>query len=408
MSSQAPILQGLRIVEASAFVAAPLGGMTLAQLGADVIRIDPPGGGLDYQRWPVTASNKSLFWSGLNKGKRSVVIDLAKPEGRELAMALICAPGEDAGLLLTNFPARGFLAFDSLRAQRADLIQLTITGDRHGGSAVDYTINPRMGLPYLTGEGAAGAAVNHLLPAWDLITGNMAATGLLAAERHRRISGQGQHIQLSLEDVALAVMGHLGFIAEAQLGSSRERAGNYLYGAFGRDFLTADGVRIMIVGLTPKQWQGLCIATGLQQAMQALGAQLALDLNAQGPRFEAREAIAALIAPWVAQRGLRAVAEAFDAHGVCWGKYQTVAQLVQSDVACSTANPMFSQLEQPEIGTYLAPGLPLVFSAFERQGPKPAPRLGEHTEQVLVELLGISTAQFGLWVSKGIVGLAPA
>jgi 2-methylfumaryl-CoA isomerase len=407
MSSQAPILQGLRIVEASAFVAAPLGGMTLAQLGADVIRIDPPGGGLDYQRWPVTASNKSLFWSGLNKGKRSVVIDLAKPEGRELAMALICAPGQDAGLLLTNFPARGFLAFDSLRAQRADLIQLTITGDRHGGSAVDYTINPRMGLPYLTGEGTAGAAVNHLLPAWDLISGNMAATGLLAAERHRRISGQGQHIQLALEDVALAVMGHLGFIAEAQLGSSRERAGNYLYGAFGRDFVTADGVRIMIVGLTPKQWQGLCIATGLQQAMQALGAQLALDLNAQGHRFEAREAIAALIAPWVEQRGLRAVAEAFDAHGVCWGKYQTVAQLVQSDAACSTANPMFSQLEQPEIGSYLAPGLPLVFSAFERQGPKPAPRLGEHTEQVVLELLGVSTAQFGLLVGKGIVGLTP-
>ena len=75
--SQPPILAGLRLVEASAFVAAPLGGMTLAQLGADVIRIDALGGGLDYRRWPVTDDNVSLFWAGLNQGKRSVAIDLA-------------------------------------------------------------------------------------------------------------------------------------------------------------------------------------------------------------------------------------------------------------------------------------------------------------------------------------------
>ena len=76
------ILAGLRIVEASAFVAAPLGGMTLAQLGADVIRIDALGGGLDYRRWPVTDDNVSLFWCGLNKSKRSVAIDIASPQGR--------------------------------------------------------------------------------------------------------------------------------------------------------------------------------------------------------------------------------------------------------------------------------------------------------------------------------------
>ncbi len=79
-----PLLAGMRVVEASAFVAAPLGGMTLAQLGADVIRIDPPGGGLDHRRWPVTDDNVSLFWCGLNKGKRSVCIDLGHAEGREL------------------------------------------------------------------------------------------------------------------------------------------------------------------------------------------------------------------------------------------------------------------------------------------------------------------------------------
>ena len=401
------LLAGLRVVEASAFVAAPLGGMTLAQLGADVIRIDALGGGLDYRRWPVTDANVSLFWAGLNQGKRSVALDLGHAEGRELAMALITAPGPDAGLLLTNFPPRGFLDFEALRQRRPDLIQLTILGDRHGGSAVDYTVNPKLGLPFLTGSGAADAVVNHVLPAWDLITGHMAAVGLLAAERHRSRSGQGQQVTLALEDMALAVMGHLGFIAEAQHGRPRERIANDLFGAFGRDFLSADGQRLMVVGLTPKQWRGLCAATGLGPAMQALAAELGLDLGhdpgSEGDRFRARERIAALVGPWIAARSLAQVAEAFDAHGVCWGRYQTVAQLVQTDAACSPANPMFSSVDQPGIGPCLVPGLPLAFSALARQPARPAPRLGQHTEAVLAEVLGLPSAEIGRLVDRRVI-----
>jgi len=87
------LLEDLRIVELSAFVAAPLGGMTLAQLGAEVIRIDPIGGGIDFRRWPVAANGMSLYWAGLNKEKRSVALALDRPEGRELARAIITAPG---------------------------------------------------------------------------------------------------------------------------------------------------------------------------------------------------------------------------------------------------------------------------------------------------------------------------
>jgi 2-methylfumaryl-CoA isomerase len=106
--------------------------MTLAQMGAEVIRIDLPGGGLDYRRSPVTEENESLFWCGLNKGKRSVCIDFSTAEGRELAMAIITAPGEDAGMLLTNYAPRGWLSHEALRAGRPDLIQLTIQGKRDG------------------------------------------------------------------------------------------------------------------------------------------------------------------------------------------------------------------------------------------------------------------------------------
>ena len=100
------VLEGLRVIEGSAFVAAPLGGMTLAQLGADVIRFDQIGGGLDNTRWPLAENGQSLFWAGLNKGKRSIQLDLRTEEGRELVAALVTAPGDDAGLFLTNFPAR--------------------------------------------------------------------------------------------------------------------------------------------------------------------------------------------------------------------------------------------------------------------------------------------------------------
>lgn len=397
------VLKGLRIIEASAFVAAPLCGMTLAQFGADVIRIDPPGGGLDYRRWPVTPDETSLFWVGLNKAKRSVVIDFNQPEGRELATALICAPGDDAGMLLTNFPPRGFLSYEDLSARRPDLIQLTLSGDRHGASAVDYTINPRLGLPALTGPSDSNQPVNHVLPAWDIGTGYMAAMGIMAAERHRRATGLGQHVKLALEDVALSIIGHLGFIAEAEQGIARERVGNDLYGAFGRDFVCADGERVMIVGLTSKQWRSLCRATAIESAISELAIKMGLDLSQEGNRFRARAEIAALVAPWVAARTLEQVAQAFDQHGVCWSVYQTVQQLVQSDPACSPANPMFAYADQPGVGRSLVAGLPLDFSGMERVAPRPAPALGDQTAEVLSEVLGIDSAEFGRLLARGIV-----
>lgn len=397
------VLSGMRVVEAGAFVAAPLGGMTLAQLGADVIRIDTLGGGLDYRRWPVTKGNTSLFWMGLNKSKRSVALDLASPEGREIAMSLITAPGDEAGMLLTNFPPRGWLDYDKLRAKRSDLIQLTLQGDRHGGSAVDYTVNARLGLPAMTGPEDSAEPVNHVLPAWDLITGQMVAVGLLAAERHRTRTGEGQHIKLALQDVGLAVLAHLGFITEAQLGQPRQRHGNDLFGALGRDFKCAGGERVMVVGLTGKQWRAIVDATGLGLQFDAIASRLGLDLALEGNRFVARREIGQLLGEWIAARPLQEVAAAFDRQGVCWSRYQGIAEMVKSDVECSPANPMFASIEQPGVGPVLAPGIPLDFQGSGRLQPGPAPVLGQHTEQVLSQLLGIDAAHYGRLHDRGVV-----
>src|SRR5216684_1375687 len=116
------LLEDLRIVEFSAFVAAPLGGMTMAQLGAEVIRIDSIGGGIDFARWPVTKDGASLYWAGLNKAKRSVALALDKPEGRDIARAIATAPGQGGGIVLTNLPPLPGLDYAGLRAARDDVI----------------------------------------------------------------------------------------------------------------------------------------------------------------------------------------------------------------------------------------------------------------------------------------------
>lgn len=404
------VLDGMRVVEGSAYVAAPLGGMTLAQLGADVIRFDPIGGGLDRTRWPITADGESLFWAGLNKGKRSIQVDLKSPEGRELVCGLIGAPGPDAGLFLTNFPAQGWLAYDALAARRADTIMVNITGNPDDSSAVDYTVNPATGFAWATGPRNLAVPFNHLLPAWDAITGALAAAGMLAAERHRSRTGEGQCVKVALSDVAFWMVGNLGKIAEVQINRhERPKDGNYLYGAFGRDFMTADGRRIMIVALTLRQWSSLVKATGLGEAFATIAKLMGVDLDDEGGRFEAREVIGATLKPWCLQRTMDEIREAFDGTGVSWGPYQTFTQLVEEDPRCSTANPMFHEVEQPGIGTYKMPSTPLDFAGCERLPARPAPRLGEHTEEVLADVLGLAQKEIGRLHDRGVVaGPAPA
>jgi 2-methylfumaryl-CoA isomerase len=399
-----PVLSGLRIVEGSAFVAAPLGGMTLAQLGADVIRFDAIGGGLDYNRWPVTEEGVSLFWAGLNKGKRSIQVDLRRPEGRELVVDVITAPGPESGIFLSNFPESGWLGDAALRARRPDLIYVNIIGNPDESTAVDYTVNPSSGFAYATGPSGSMMPTNHVLPAWDTATGLTAAVGLLAAERFRARTGEGQLVKISLTDVAFAMVANLGYLAQAQLThEDRIQIGNDLYGAFGRDFATKDQRRVMVVAISLKQWQSLTEATGIASHLPAIEAALGVDLRNEGDRFRARDAIAAFIAPFIGRHTLEELRVIFDDHGVCWGPYQTFKQLVSDDPRCSTANPMFAKVDQPGVGRVLLPGSPLAFSEIERQRPIPAPRLGEHTAEILSDVLGMSDHEIGLLHDKGVV-----
>ena len=381
----AGILAGLRVVEISAFIAAPLGGATLAAMGADVIRVDPPGGGVDIGRWPLHRG-RSLYWAGLNQGKRSVTIDTRHGPGQEKVAKLITASGEGGGIFLTNLPVSAWNSYEALKKLRADLIMLVITGSRDGGTAVDYTVNAALGFPFVTGPEGTDGPVNHVLPAWDAMTGFLASTAILAAERHRRATGEGQLVELSLSDVGLAVAGHLGYIGEAVLEDEpRGRFGNHVYGTFGRDFVTRDGRRVMVLALTPRQWRSLAEATGMSGEFRNLEARLGLYFNNEGDRWRGREEICELLQSWIGVRTLPSVAAAFDAEKVLWGPYQTFKELVGEDPRASSSNPLFADVEHPDLGTFPTPGSPLRFGAAEPVPPKPGPKLGEHTEEVLRE-----------------------
>jgi 2-methylfumaryl-CoA isomerase len=349
------ILEGLRVLEISAFVAAPLGGATLAAMGADVIRVDPLGGGIDLRRWPLY-QGRSLYWEGLNRGKRSVMLDLGSTRGRALAARLAV----QVGTVLTNLPARDPLTYQRLQEQRSDLIMVLIGGRTDGRPAVDYTVNAGIGFPWITGPEGYDRPVNHVLPAWDVATGYLATAGLLAAERRRLLSGRGILVQLSLEEVALVVAGHLGFLEEARLVEEpRGRFGNHLYGTFGHDFRTCDGRDVIVLALTPRQWRALERATGLPFD------QIPADLTEEGERWRHRHEICDLLAPWIGERTLEEVAAAFEAHEVLWGPYRTFKEVV-------------AELDrEPAIALDFGDDRPLV-------GPGPQP--GEHTEEVLREL----------------------
>ncbi len=398
------ILSGMRVVESSAFVAVPLAGMTLAQMGAEVIRFDRIGGGLDSGRWPLAPNGKSLFWAGMNKGKKSIAVDMKSDEGRELITQIITAPGEDAGLFLTNLRVRGWIDYDSLSKHREDLVMVTLTGDRFGRPQVDYTVNPALGIPTITGPEGSDEPVANALPAWDLIAGNMCVSALLAAERHRLRGKGGQEVELALKDVAAATIGHLGMIGDTALNAEdRGKAGNALYGAYGQDFLCADGKRVMVIGLTHRQWRGLVSATGLEEDMAALEGRLGVSLADEGNRWQHRAAITEVFKPWFAARKVSEFEGEFNSKGLTWSEFRSVREALEQDADMSLSNPMFSNVEHPGIGTFLTPRHPANFAAMETKSAGAAPVLGEHTEEILGDLLGLGDKAIGQLFDKGVV-----
>ena len=399
------LLKGLRIIEATSFVASPSAGMYLAQLGAEVIRVDHVKGGPDYNRWPKADNGSSFYWEGLNKAKKSLSVDLRSTEGRELLKRLAAAGGEQGGILLTNFPVGGFLSYENLKALREDIIVARVMGQANGGPAVDYTVNCALGVPYMTGPDSLGdEPVNHVLPAWDLLAGAYTAFAILAAERRRRQTGQGADVRVPLSDIGITSLANLGQVAETlYTDENRPRYGNEVYGAFGKDFSTADGQRLIVMAISARQWTGLVKVLEIADEVAAIEAERGVTFNYdEGVRFEHRDVLYPLVQSKIARWKAAALGEALDAVGGCWGTYQTLKDAV-NDPALVSENPIFEMMKNPSGFTYPTPGSVATLGGETRGTPKTAPQLGQNSEDVLSDILSMDGAEIASLIDKGIV-----
>jgi 2-methylfumaryl-CoA isomerase len=403
MITAARPLDGVRVIDMSSFVAGPTAGRVLAELGAEVIRVDPISGAVDADRWPITDTGASLYWAGLNQAKKSLTVDLRSQSGRELVTDLIVAPGAQAGILLENAAHAPWLANDVLVERRCDLIHLHIAGNADGGPAVDYSVNAALGVPQMTGPAALTTPVNHVLPAWDLLTGIHAALGIVTALRHRERSGAGSYLELALADVALSGVASMGWLAEADiLGHGRPRQGNALYGSYGSDFPTADGHSVMVIGLTGGQWRALVEATGTGAVFAALAEHRGLDLSVESDRYAASDTITAVLRPWFESRTLEQIRAAFAQTRVLWSPYRTLA-VVATELRAQDADTVVQEVKQPAIGAMLTPRAPLRWNGHYTDASA-APLLGQHCNEILSAAMGLTDTRIEQLIDSGVVG----
>ena len=380
------LLSGLRVIEISAFVAAPLAGLTLAQLGAEVIRIDPPGGGIDNNRWPLANDGSSLYWQGLNRGKKSVQLNLREANGREVFHRLLNTRDQNGGIVLTNLGGADWLQFEALKQQRPDVILIELCGHHDGAPAVDYTVNAAVGVPLATGTAGQTEPVNHMLPAWDGMAGLTLSTALLAALRSRDQTSAPRHLRIALSDVAVGFLGNLGILADTHLKrESRPRHGNHVYGTFGHSLRCKDGKFVMVVAMTKRHWQALVTAAHIEDEVQVLEQQGQLDLNKEEDRYSARNDIVTLLQSWSEQLPQPQVAEQLQQHGALWGPYQSFEELL-NDKRLFTGNPLIQQIPHAYADNVPVPGSTIRDVGGRQPALTAGPEPGSDTQNILNEL----------------------
>jgi 2-methylfumaryl-CoA isomerase len=406
------LLSDLSIIEVSSFVASPTAGLYCAQLGAEVIRVDHKAGGLDYDRYMLTREGRSLSWENLNRAKKSVALDLRSGEGRELCTELAARTGQ----MITNLPERSFLGHDAVKAKQPDggpdLVSVRIMGWHDGRQAMDFTVNAASGYPLMCGpedwDMATAPPVNQVLPAWDFITGAYSAFSLLAALHHRDATGEGSEVRIPLGDVAIGTLANSGTMAEMLYrGADRERLGNAIWGAFGRDFRSKDGKRFMVAALTPKQWNGLVEAFGLETPIAQLETEVGVKFaDGDRPRFEHRHRLFDLFQGVAGSHDYKALEARMAANGCTFERYRTAHEAANDPVLVSD-NPLFGPSPRNPSGfEYPATRSFANLPAREAGEPAPAPYLGQHSEEVLAERLGLSSGTIGKLVDAGTVALS--
>jgi len=405
------ILRGIRVLDMSRVLAGPLCGQLLADLGADVIKVERPGGGDDSRAWgpPYLAdangapTQESAFYCACNRGKRSITIDLSKPEGRELIRKLACA----SDVLLENYKVgtleRYGLGYDQLSTIHPGLVYCSVTGFGQTGPyrsrpGYDTIIQAMGGLMSITGlqDGAPGAGpVRVGIPLTDYMTGLYATIAVQSALLRRAQTGKGQHIDLALMDVQVAALSAvaMNYLVSGQVPTRR---GNRLPTVYPSDaFACRDGYLMVIIG-NDAQFKRFCETAGLA------GLDQDERFRTNALRVENADALSRQISEALAVRGIDEWLPLFEQAHVPCSPINTIAQVFRDPQVI--AREMQVELDHPSAGKVPSIANPIRFSDDAIRYQRPPPLLGQHTREVIEEVLGLGASELRALQASGALG----
>ncbi len=383
-------LAGLRVLDMATVVAAPFAAALCADAGAEVVKLELPGGNDPLRGLAPVEPDHALYWKVLNRGKRGISLDVRTPEGRDLFLDLL--PRFD--VLVENFRPgtldRWGLDLATMQARNPRLSVLRLTGF---GQTGPYASRPGFarifeamgGLAHLTGE--AGRGPLHInFPIGDSIAGLFGAFAIaaIAAERARNPDAHGREIDLSATEALLRVLEPLAAEHE-RLGEARTRTGaRASYTAPSNIYRTRDGVWVTVVGSSDAIFRRLCVA-------------MHNPALADDPRFATNpsrtrhlEALDALIARWFLDHDLAELRERLEAHGVPFSKIYSIADVL--DDPHFRARGAIVRLPDPDLGSLPAPAAVPRFSGYDAPPPRTGPAVGEHNAEIYAEL-GVDAAR---------------
>ena len=400
-------LHGLRIFDLSRVLAGPSCTQLLGDLGADVIKIERPGAGDDTRGWgpPFLAgpdgadTSESAYFLSTNRNKRSLTLDIAQPEGAALARRLIA----QSDVLVENFKTGGLkkygLAYEDLAADNSGLIYCSITGFGQTGPfaarpGYDFLIQGLGGIMSVTGA-PDGEPMKVGVAIADLMTGMYASSAILAALHHREKTGRGQFIDLALLDTQVAWLASQGLnyltsrVAPGRLGNEHPNIVPY------KVLPCADGHFILAVG-NDRQFQAFCDFAETPE----LAAEERFKTNAA--RVRNREALYEIIAGITAKRPQDDWVNGLTAAGVPCGPVNTIDQVFAHPQV--QAREMEIKMAHPAAGEEVSLiGSPIKYSETPADYRRAPPMLGQHSDEVLEELLGLGASEVAALRDKGIV-----
>lgn len=393
-------LQGIRVLDFSRYIAGPYCCMLLADMGAEVIRVEPPGGAEDRNLGPFSPDGQALVYGFiLQRNKKNITLNLRNAEAGALLEGLV----RKTDVLVHNFPPgteeAKVLDYSSLRQLNPALIEAIITGFGQYGPYAERTcfdsiaqaMSGAMSYTGFPGSPPTRAGVQYV----DFSTGLSAALGTVLALLHRQRTGKGQLVDVSLFDVALSFVAAAGVAAEYKLlGEIRPQVGNSSFYAYANSFQAKDGwVMINVVGNSA--WRRFCRALGKEE--------LASDPRFKDnlSRYLNREEIHSIVADWVRAKTVEEVTRILEAARVPCGPIRDMTDIYHDPQVA--AREMLVEVEQPGTGIVPMPGIPIKLSETPGGIDSPAASLGEHNFEIYCHLLGLSEQQLASYRERGVI-----